>query len=258
LVAFVVHGPCKVDFEKRKGGRTLVFDNFWLENPNLAKKQGCYVFAIRNRGLTPMYIGKATKSFKQETFNPPNRQKYHNGFSEYGRGTPVMYFMVHPTQRGRTNTKQIGELEDFPYTSRGPQKIQPYKMSEVRSGPNGALRVSSAMSGESLTLRRRTFAPCSTSAKSLQRRPAAPPPRIVRSTPNTLEADDCHRSFPAVAALSTVTDDPRQAATAASTVRARSRSRQASRACCCRGRSGGDDYAGRWGYNQLYHSSAYE
>ena len=116
MTSFEVHGPFKVTYEKRKGGRTLVFDDFWSENADalyLAEECGCYVFAIRNRGLTPIYVGKATKTFEQETFNATNRHKYHNGFSEYGKGTPVMYFVVHPTQKGPTNRKYIAEIEDF-------------------------------------------------------------------------------------------------------------------------------------------------
>jgi hypothetical protein len=27
--AFVVHGPFEIEFQKRRGGRTLVFDHFW-------------------------------------------------------------------------------------------------------------------------------------------------------------------------------------------------------------------------------------
>jgi len=61
----------------------------------------------------PIYVGKATRTFKQETFNQANKHKYHNGFSEYAKGTPLMFFVVHPTQKGKTNTKQIGEIEDF-------------------------------------------------------------------------------------------------------------------------------------------------
>jgi hypothetical protein len=116
MTSFVVHGPFEIDFEKRNGGRTLVFDGFWSEHGRvnyLAEKRGCYVFAIRNRSLTPIYVGKATKSFKQETFNGANRHKYHDGFSDYGKGTPLMYFVVHPKQRGKTNAKQIAEIEDF-------------------------------------------------------------------------------------------------------------------------------------------------
>lgn len=116
MTSFVVHGPFELEFEKRNGGRTLQFDNFWGRGSgaqHLAGKTGCYVFAIRNRTLIPIYVGKATKSFKQETFNPGNKHKYHDGFSQYAKGTPVMYFVVHPDQRGRTNTHQIGQIEEF-------------------------------------------------------------------------------------------------------------------------------------------------
>lgn len=116
MASFKIHGPFEITFEKRKGGRTLVFDDFWAENSDanyLTEERGCYVFAIRNRGLKPIYVGKATKTFRQETFNPTNRHKYHNGFSDYGKGTPVMYFVVHPKQKGPTNEKHIVEIEDF-------------------------------------------------------------------------------------------------------------------------------------------------
>lgn len=116
MASFVVHGPFGIDYEKRKGGRTLVFDKFWSEGATssyLAKERGCYVFAIRNRGLTPIYVGKATKSFKQETFTNTNCYKYHRGFSKYGKGKPLMYFVVHPLQRGPTNETQIAAIEDF-------------------------------------------------------------------------------------------------------------------------------------------------
>lgn len=116
MSTFTVYGPFDLNFEKRPGGRTLSFDDFWSEGSDaayLASERGCYVFAIQNKGLTPIYVGKATKTFKQETFNKPNRHKYHQGFSDYAKGSPVMFFVVHPTQKGKTNSKQIGEIEDF-------------------------------------------------------------------------------------------------------------------------------------------------
>lgn len=117
MASFEVHGPFEITFEKRPGGRTLVFDGFWTADSAagyLAKERGCYVFAVRaGKGLQPIYVGKATKTFKQETFNAANRHKYHNGFSEYAKGTPLMYFVVHPSQKGPTNGKHISEIEDF-------------------------------------------------------------------------------------------------------------------------------------------------
>ena len=116
MATFEVHGPFEITFEKRKGGRTLVFGDFWGDGSDaayLAQKRGCYVFAVRNRALTPIYVGKATVTFKQETFNPANRHKYHDGFSAYAKGTPVMYFVVHPDQKGPTNENQVAAIEDF-------------------------------------------------------------------------------------------------------------------------------------------------
>jgi hypothetical protein len=116
MASFEIHGPFEIDFAKKKGGRVLVFDGFWKEDSDahyLANERGCYVFAIRNKALTPIYVGKATKTFCQETFNPTNKHKYHDGFSEYGKGTPVMFFVVHPKQKGPTNGTYVGEIEDF-------------------------------------------------------------------------------------------------------------------------------------------------
>jgi hypothetical protein len=117
MASFEIHGPFEVDFESRAGGRTLKFDGFWDgDSPAgyLADERGVYVFAISaGGGLQPIYVGKATKTFKQETFNPSNKHKYHNGFSNYARGKPVMFFVVHPAQRGPTNGTHIKKIEDF-------------------------------------------------------------------------------------------------------------------------------------------------
>lgn len=116
MTSFVVHGPFEIEFQKRPGGRTLIFDEFWREEGRahyLAHERGCYVFAMRNRALTPLYVGKATKTFKQETFNPSNRHKYHNGFSHFAKGTPVIYFVVHPRQKGPASGKKIAQVENF-------------------------------------------------------------------------------------------------------------------------------------------------
>ncbi|MGJ7523409.1 hypothetical protein ACSFA0_23215 [Variovorax sp. LT1P1] len=117
MATFEVHGPFEIDYEKRPGGRALVFDGFWSEESDagyLASAKGCYVFAMRaGKGLQPIYVGKATKTFRQEAFNPSNRHKYHNGFSTYAKGRPLMYFVVHPNSKGKTNGRQIGKIEDF-------------------------------------------------------------------------------------------------------------------------------------------------
>lgn len=71
------------------------------------------MFAIRaSTGLCPIYVGKATKTFKQEAFNPSNRYKYHDGFGDYARGTPLIFFVTNPG-RAAVHTKYIAEMEDF-------------------------------------------------------------------------------------------------------------------------------------------------
>lgn len=71
------------------------------------------MFAIRaSTGLQPIYVGKATKTFKQEAFNPSNKYKYHDGFGDYARGTPLMYFVTSPG-KSKVHGRYIGEIEDF-------------------------------------------------------------------------------------------------------------------------------------------------
>jgi hypothetical protein len=117
MAEFRIDGPHEIPFEQRKGGRVILHNDFWTQSDELAelgKERGCYVFAIRaGKGATPIYVGKATKSFKQECFNPSNRHKFSNGLADYKKGTPIMYFVRHPTQKGKTNAKQIGEVETF-------------------------------------------------------------------------------------------------------------------------------------------------
>jgi hypothetical protein len=118
MVTFEVHGPFEISFEIRANGRFLLFDDFWKDDSPaayLADERGCYVFAMRTGGgLQPIYVGKAAKTtFRYETFNPSNRYKYHNGFSEYTIGTPLMFFVIRSTRKGRLGPSLIKEIEDF-------------------------------------------------------------------------------------------------------------------------------------------------
>lgn len=134
MASFKVHGPYPLSFERRKGGRTLRFDNFWTDESDaafLGGERGCYVFSIvTGGGVQPIYVGKATRTFKQEAFNATNKHKYNNGFSEYAIGTPVMFFVVHPKQKGPTNAKEIGH-----YRFRGTNRIHRRCRSERCAGP---------------------------------------------------------------------------------------------------------------------------
>lgn len=117
MADFLIDGPYKIPFERRRGGRVLLHKEFWKQSDDLedlGSERGCYVFAVRaGRGARPIYVGKATKSFKQECLNPANKHKFADGLADYQKGTPVLYFVRHPPQRGKTNAKQIAEIENF-------------------------------------------------------------------------------------------------------------------------------------------------
>lgn len=115
---FIPHGPFKVPLIKGAGGRAidpLRYKHFWSEHDALANKRGTYVFAIRaSKGFTPYYAGKATKTFEQEVFSDRNvAQKYDPVIAGVGKGTPVVFLLELPIQRGKTNKRAIKKCEDF-------------------------------------------------------------------------------------------------------------------------------------------------
>lgn len=117
MTEFAVSGPKVIDVYKGVAGRIITDDNiaeFWRSNRSLATKIGCYLFAIRaGKGYAPIYVGKATKGFKQETFTPHKLSKYQQAMVDYSKATPVMFFIVYPRKKGPTNEKQIKKLEEF-------------------------------------------------------------------------------------------------------------------------------------------------
>jgi hypothetical protein len=104
-------------FYQGKAGRTITDENvrgFWAANTDLAKKRGCYVFGIRaGKGLTPGYVGRATKSFKQEVFAHHKLTRYQQFLADYQKGTPVIFFLVVPTKKGALNASHLRDLEIF-------------------------------------------------------------------------------------------------------------------------------------------------
>ena len=102
------------------------------------------MFAIRNRAPVPVYVGKATVSFEQEVFNPANRYKYSEAMLDYPKGTPLMYFVVHPHQRGRNNGNQIAQIEDFliqAAAAKNPDRLQNIKGAQCPNwGISGVIR----------------------------------------------------------------------------------------------------------------------
>ena len=71
-------------------------------------------FGIRSGGgITPIYVGRATGSFKREIFASHKLTKYQQALADYSRGSPVLFFITPPPGRGAPNISAIKELEQF-------------------------------------------------------------------------------------------------------------------------------------------------
>lgn len=114
---FKVRGPFAVPVEALGAGRVIADDlgPFWDEAAEIADARGCYVFAMRaGQGIVPWYVGKATKSFRQEVFADHKvAKKYTRVLAQYLKGTPVVFFVVHPAGKGAVNRSMIGAIESY-------------------------------------------------------------------------------------------------------------------------------------------------
>ena len=117
MIHFSVTGPLAIPFQQGKASKIVSSAeaaSFWEEHPSLADRRGCYVFAIRaGRGITPAYVGRATKTFRQEVFARDKIAKYQHVLAEYRRGTPVIFLLAAPQGRGKPNVSIVRELESF-------------------------------------------------------------------------------------------------------------------------------------------------
>ena len=117
MAKFEVDGPLRVPVYKGANGRIVRADEgdeFFKKHRKLKGRRGCYVFGIRaGRGVTPVYVGKATKTFGQECFTPHKLGKCDEALVECLKGTLVLYFLVAPNGKGRPATNQIADLESF-------------------------------------------------------------------------------------------------------------------------------------------------
>jgi hypothetical protein len=117
VITFTVQGPFDVPVYQGKAARTITPDEvktFWTGHPAAAGRRGCYVFCIRaGGGVTPLYVGRATRSFKQEVFQPHKLAKYQQGLADYRKGTPVLFLISYPQKRGAPSGSAIAELEAF-------------------------------------------------------------------------------------------------------------------------------------------------
>jgi hypothetical protein len=118
MVRFKTLGPFEVPHDgsaDKKYIRTDDVRGFWEEHADIAARKGVYVFGVRagRGGYTPIYVGKATRTFGQETFTVRNLHHYNHGLRDWKASRPVVIFIAHPEQRGPANRKAIGEVEVF-------------------------------------------------------------------------------------------------------------------------------------------------
>lgn len=119
LTDFEIRGPIEVPHQKAPGGSGKLIDksgvkSFWgkPESAKIAQKQGCYIFALRAaKGYVPWYVGKATKSMKQECFTTEKLNKYNSVLFKGQKGTPVLFFVERPGSRKYAPKTVIGSME---------------------------------------------------------------------------------------------------------------------------------------------------
>ena len=83
-----------------------------LDDEGISEKQGCYVFAIRaSKGYRPWYVGKATKTIRQECIGTHQLQHYNAVLSMGMKGTPVMFFVLPGGKRKKVPRRICNEME---------------------------------------------------------------------------------------------------------------------------------------------------
>ena len=118
MTQFTCHGPFPIPTAKLPAGKGITsaqIKAFWGQNPDYSAEVGCYVFGMKaGKGITPLYVGKATKSYSQEVFASHKLTKYLHALAAYKKGTPVMFFVAYPSnKKGAANLKHIAALEKF-------------------------------------------------------------------------------------------------------------------------------------------------
>jgi hypothetical protein len=117
LASFSVKGPFNVPVAKFKVGRGIDktgIATFWEAHSELATQYGCYVFGFRAaKGSKPVYVGKATRTFKQEVFTDHKLNKYSQAFAVQAKGVPILFFVCLNRAKGARNKTAIDEVESF-------------------------------------------------------------------------------------------------------------------------------------------------
>jgi hypothetical protein len=115
--SFKIRGPFVVPLVKNKRLVKPGCPEFWSKPKvdKLSDQCGCYVFAMRaGKGITPIYVGKATKTFKQECFADSKIARHYGpALLDYKRGRPVLFLVVLERTRGKVNKRAIAKVDFF-------------------------------------------------------------------------------------------------------------------------------------------------
>ncbi len=114
---FIVSEACEVPYKKNnKGVKHISAEEknaFWEKHRKYASKNGCYIFAIQTRGMTPFYVGKSSRHFYKEIFTDHKLGKYNNVLHSYTRGTPYMFFITPASARTRISIPKLSQIETY-------------------------------------------------------------------------------------------------------------------------------------------------
>lgn len=93
---------------------TINASQFFNRHSGVGQERGCYVFAFKAaKGYKPVYVGKATKTFKQEVFTPHKLNKFNLGLAGQKKGTPILFFVCLGKAVGPVNKVAIDEAESY-------------------------------------------------------------------------------------------------------------------------------------------------
>jgi hypothetical protein len=110
-------GPFTIPQEKGKGARYITegCPKFWDQHSEFSEERGVYIFAVRaGKGIRPVYVGKATKRFKQECFASQKIARHYGPeLAKIGKGTPVMFLLVAPRRESQKQARIISQAEKF-------------------------------------------------------------------------------------------------------------------------------------------------
>lgn len=117
MASFSVKGPFDVPVTKLCAGRVIEKNDisvFWQRHSVMATECGCYVFGFRAaKGSKPVYVGKATKTFKAEVFTNDKLKKYSYALASQVKGVPFLFFVCLTRAKGAKNKTAIDEAESF-------------------------------------------------------------------------------------------------------------------------------------------------